>query len=281
MNTASQVFQPIRPLVQQQGNVLLSGASGGLGTVVTGAFLRAGWRVYGVSMHAESSKRLCAQYATESASGQLVGLVADLSERDQARSVVRTVLRSIQADKQTDDQINTKSAALHAVVCLAGGIRAGVPIEETDDELLDGMMRLNFKTAFHLIAAALPALKSCGGAVVTIGAQAARRGDARKAAYIASKAALEALTKVVASEGWANNLHKANVDEQTKEPKHRLRAACYLPDILNTPANREWGAPEEIASWTQPESVARLLVEFCQGTSSTAATKDTEYFFVY
>ena len=35
---------------------------------------------------------------------------------------------------------------------------------------------------------------------------------------------------------------------------------AVVPSTLNTVANRDWGRPEEVATWVRPESVAEAIL---------------------
>ncbi len=212
--------------------ILISGAAGGLGHVVTAYFLERGWRVHASCSNKESQTALQTLFAGNT---HCSTFVSDVSTEAGAQAFVQSFVPSA-----PDERIN-------AVVCLAGGITAGTTIEETPSDVLDSMLTINLKTTFHLIAAALPALKPHGGSIVTIGAGAALRAEANKSAYAAAKAAVVALTQTAAEEGKA----------------HNIRANVIVPGILKTAANLDWGAPDDISKWTPPEDVAATIYFLC------------------
>lgn len=79
------------------------------------------------------------------------------------------------------------------------GIRA--PTDELDAETVDRLLALNVRAPLLLIASLLPALRSSPHAtVVNITSVSALRGTPRRAAYAASKGALEAATRSLARE---------------------------------------------------------------------------------
>ena len=218
--------------------VIISGASGGLGVAVTRRFLEGkDWRVLALSKTADSAKALATKL---SAPSRLLSAVAcDLTN---AASVQR-FLETSALDR------------LDAVVHLAGGIIAGKSIEETDADTAQTMMNLNYGTAFNLLRASLPALKVHGGAFVAIAANAALAPEKNKAAYAASKAALLSLVQSAAHEGKSSG----------------IRAHAIAPGIIDTPANREWGTPEEIARWTKPEAIADAIWFLCNNAANGVA----------
>jgi NAD(P)-dependent dehydrogenase (short-subunit alcohol dehydrogenase family) len=225
--------------------VIISGASGGLGRSVVAEFLKNRWHVAAVN-----SRRYTLETLPTAASitnvHNLSLFTADLRQEEDAKRLAADVLSAMQE----------RGSSLRAVVCLAGGISAGTAVEDTPSDVFDAMFELNLKTASNLIAAALPLLKTSlahsteperRGAIVTIGAAAAVKAEAKKSAYAAAKAALLALTETVALEN---------------EP-HGIGAYCLVPTIINTEANRAWGTPDEIAGWTKPENIALAIEHLC------------------
>jgi NAD(P)-dependent dehydrogenase (short-subunit alcohol dehydrogenase family) len=162
------------PMNLQGKVVLITGASGGLGTVVTQTFLDAGATVAGVARKISAS---------EFPSPSFTAIQADISSLAQAQSVVAQLPR------------------VDALVHLVGAFAGGKPVEETDDATLEKMFDLNFRTAFHFIRAVLPGMKQRkSGAIVAIGSKVAESPAATLSAYSISKAALVSLIRTVALE---------------------------------------------------------------------------------
>ncbi|MDW8220704.1 MAG: SDR family NAD(P)-dependent oxidoreductase [Bacteroidota bacterium] len=208
---------------------IVSGASGAVGRVVTERFLKGAWRVYALTRRAESAQ----------------GLSQNLSQYGQRLHVV---VCDIANPSSVHNFLTTSQLhQCHAVVHCAGGIRAGTLIEETSPEVVQAMLEINYLTAYNLLRATLPLLKSSGGAVVTIAATSALRAEMKKSAYAASKAALIALTQATAHEG----------------KQYGVRANCIIPSIIDTPANREWGTPEQVVHWVRLEHIAEAVWMLC------------------
>jgi len=142
--------------------MLVSGATGGLGSVVVQRAKDAGWNVIGLS------------YSD-----------GDLS----SEHVVEQIVRELPKD-------------LSAVIHLVGGIRAGTSIDETVLSDFQEMLSVNLISTFNIFHATMPLLrKNGGGSVLTVGAQSVLHPIANLAAYTASKAAVVALTMALAEEG--------------------------------------------------------------------------------
>lgn len=86
------------------------------------------------------------------------------------------------------------------LVCNAG-IQHVSPIEDFPEEKLDLLMRINFFSVFHAIAAAAPGMKARRqGRIINISSAHSIVASPFKSAYVASKHAVMGLTKTVALE---------------------------------------------------------------------------------
>ncbi len=157
---------------------LITGAKGGLGTLVTNAFLEAGARVIGVSRSIQPS---------DFPNPGFTALAAELTSGDAARKVVAEAI--------------AKFGRIDALVHVLGGFAGGQSVADTDDATLEKMLELNFRAAFHILRAVIPPMRAQGGGRIL--AVASRQGvepAAMVGAYSASKAALVSLVKTVALE---------------------------------------------------------------------------------
>jgi NAD(P)-dependent dehydrogenase (short-subunit alcohol dehydrogenase family) len=144
--------------------VIVTGASGGLGTVVVAAFAEAGWDVAGL----------------DRSSG------ADLSSAASAQAAVEKAV--------------AKMGGLDAVVHLVGGFALGT-MAETDDALWRKMWSMNFESALYVMRAAMaPLTANGGGSIAVIGSKAGQEPSEGLTPYAVSKAALHALVKCAAAE---------------------------------------------------------------------------------
>jgi NAD(P)-dependent dehydrogenase (short-subunit alcohol dehydrogenase family) len=154
-------------------SVLITGASGGLGTAVSKAFQETGATVIGV-----------ARDWPETVS--FIALSADLTTSDGCDAMVEQALAH---------------GPIDALVHLLGGFGGGQPIAETSDKTWDGMMTLNLRAAFCAMRAVLkPMTEAKYGRIVAVGSRASVEALPNFAAYSVSKAGLVALVKNVAAE---------------------------------------------------------------------------------
>jgi NAD(P)-dependent dehydrogenase (short-subunit alcohol dehydrogenase family) len=141
------------------------------------------------------------------------------------------------------------------VLVNAAGIIAAAPTEATDDELWDGMMALNVRAPFRLMREALPELAARRGNVVNVSSVNGLRAFPGVAAYCASKAALDHLTRCAALD-WAPRGVRVNAVNPgvTVTNLHRRGGmseeayAAFLERSKQTHPIGRPGRPQEIAS---------------------------------
>src|SRR5579859_494408 len=200
-------------MYSERMNILITGASGGLGTAVCQEFLASGAKVIGV----ERAWKVAAPFATIS---------ADVSTAEGCESMVKQAL---------------DYGPLDALVHLVGGFKGGSGIAETSDETWDSMININVRAAFCCIRAALKPMQAAGrGRIVAVGSRMAVEPSPNFAAYAVSKAALVALVQNVAAEGQKFGV-TANVILPSTIDTPANRSAMPKADFSR------WVKPESIA----------------------------------
>lgn len=155
-------------------SVLITGASGGLGTAVAKAFADSGATVIGVARNWPETM-------------PFLTISADLTTAEGCDAMVAEAL---------------SHGPIEALVHILGGFGGGQTIAETSDKTWDGMMTLNLRAAFCAMRAVLkPMTAAKYGRIVAVGSRAAVEPMPNFAAYAVSKAGLVALVKNVAAEG--------------------------------------------------------------------------------
>ena len=202
--------------------VLVTGASGGLGTYVTQAFLDAGATVIGTSRKIQQS---------DFTSPAFVAVPGEISTQTGASALLNTVV----------ERFRRLDVLAHTV----GGFAGGQSVVDTDDATFQRMFDLNVNSFFYILRASIPALRKSGcGRIVAIGSRAAVDPGPGVGAYSASKAAMVSLVKTVSSE---------NRDAG-------VTANVLLPGTMDTPANRAAMPGSDFSKWVQPANVASLTV---------------------
>ena len=201
--------------------VLVTGASGGLGTYVTQAFLETGATVIGTSRKIQQS---------DFTSAGFTAMPGEISSRAGAQTIV--------------DGVVARFGRLDVLAHTVGGFAGGQSVTDTDDATFQRMLDLNLNSVFHILRATIPVLRKSSGRIIAIGSRAAVEPGPGVGAYSASKAAMLSLVKTVAAE---------NRDAG-------VTANVVLPGTMDTPANRMAMPDADFARCVQPANVASLVV---------------------
>jgi NAD(P)-dependent dehydrogenase (short-subunit alcohol dehydrogenase family) len=136
--------------------------------------------------------------AVESAANELgvMGVVADQASLDDIDTLVSQV-------KEEFGHVD--------VLFINAGVAAFAPVEHLSEEQFDTTMNVNFKGAFFTLQKFLPILRE-GASVINLSSINAYTGMPNTAAYAASKAALNSLTRTAAYELASRNIRVNSVN---------------------------------------------------------------------
>ncbi|WP_458187197.1 SDR family oxidoreductase [Haladaptatus sp. NG-WS-4] len=214
--------------------VLVTGASGALGSAVCAAFDDAGATV-------------CATDVVEPGdddallSGERVTFYrGDFTDESDVQSVVSEVV----SDHGGIDYLAT----------IAGTWKGGSPIDETDVETFDLLFDVNLKTMFLASKHALEHLQDSEGAIVGVSARSSLEGGEGDGPYRASKAGVRLLTETIAEENTGV-----------------VRANAVMPSVIDTPANREMMPDADHDSWVDPAAIADVVLFLCSDAASVTS----------
>jgi NAD(P)-dependent dehydrogenase (short-subunit alcohol dehydrogenase family) len=200
--------------------VVVTGASGALGSVVAEAALARGARVAGVD-YAPT------QLAATPSRIELGGV--DLSDPAQAKTAI--------------DAVAAHFGRLDALINIAGGF-AFETVADGDPKTWQRMYALNVLTALNASRSAIPHLAaSSAGRIVNVGAMGALQAGAGMGAYAASKAGVHRLTEALAA-----------------ECKGKITVNAVLPSTIDTPANRASMPKADFAKWVRPQELADVML---------------------
>ncbi len=162
--------------------VLVTGASRGIGFAVAKEFLARGARV-AVNGRTEQS---VATAITELGGGdRLVAAAGNIGTVDGCESAVKMAIAGLGG---LDVLVN------NAGVCIDS------TIEKSDETIWDETLNINLKGTFFCARAALPALRKNGGAIVNLASVSGLQGSVEGAVYSASKGGVVNLTRALAME---------------------------------------------------------------------------------
>src|SRR5438067_869010 len=201
--------------------VLVTGASGGLGTYVTQAFLEAGATVIGTSRKIQQS---------DFTSAGFTAIPGEISSRTGAQTIV--------------DGVVARFGRLDVLAHTVAGFAGGQSVTDTDDATFQRMLDLNLNSVFHMLRATIPVLRKSSGRIIAIGSRAAVEPGPGVGAYSASKAAMLSLVKTVAAE----------------QRDAGVSANVILPGTIAAPADCMAMPDADFVKWVQPANVASLVL---------------------
>ena len=180
--------------MQWEGSVaVVTGASRGIGRAVANALGRRGVRLGLIARSGGDLDRVLGE-----SGGRGLAVVADVGDR----SAVETAIRRI-VDEVGDVDVLVNNA----------GIGAYGPFVETDPEVFEHLMRVNYLGTVYPTHAVLPAMLRRGrGHVVNVSSVAGRFGSPFEAAYAATKFAVAGMTEALAIELHGSGVHASLVN---------------------------------------------------------------------
>jgi NAD(P)-dependent dehydrogenase (short-subunit alcohol dehydrogenase family) len=152
--------------------VLVTGAAGGLGSVICERFAAGGWEVIA-------------------------------TDRPDARASVGAWVPADLLDVEQIREMVAQAAAIHGrldCVVNAAGLWTEGPSAETTEAEWDRVVGVNLKAAYFVSSAAIPHLVTTSGSIVMISSDAGVQGNAGAAVYSASKGGVSNLTRALALE---------------------------------------------------------------------------------
>ena len=213
--------------MNDQKAVIVTGASGNLGSAVVLELAAAGAKLVGINRSIPGLEALAARLPASTEFLPIAG--TDLTDYASCAAAVA--------------QATERFGGISALVNTVGGFQMG-PVGPGVPAQWEMMMTANARTALTISAAVLPVMKAAGyGRIVHIAAAAGLKAGANQAAYAASKAAVIRLTEAIAAECRDD----------------RITANCILPGTIDTPQNRAAMPNAKTDSWVSPQSIARLI----------------------
>ena len=206
-------------------HVVVTGGTGALGTAVVGALIKAGATCHVPYLIDQEAARFPFRDHAQ------VKLVTDMDLAEE--SAVARLFEGV--------------PALWASIHLVGGF-AMAPVGKTSKADLMKQVDMNFVTAFLCCRAAVNAMTrtGAGGRIVNVATRPALewRAGAGMVAYVASKAAVAALTVALAEE-----VVQADI-----------LVNAVAPSTMDTPANRAAMPKADFNAWTKVEDVAATIL---------------------
>lgn len=215
----------------QGRTALVTGASRGIGAATAAALDRAGARVALVARGRESLTEVAATLARSP-----VVITADLREPGAAAETAASALASLGS---VDILVNNAAVAIRLAAA------------DTDAAVIDEMLAVNVRAPLLLIAALIPAMTKRGrGSIINLSSVSGLIGTPRRAAYAASKGAIDAATRSLAMElGPAgirvNSVAPGVVDTALWASNKKIDGVVEA--VANLTPLRRWAQPADVA----------------------------------
>ncbi|GAA2796430.1 SDR family oxidoreductase [Kribbella solani] len=241
-----------------QRTALVTGGSTGIGGAITDRLLADGMNVYVVQR--TEDEVVAAEHQLRLAS-RLARLRIGAHDLSDAKQCARAVEACVAEFGALDVLVNNAGVTGPAAVDALG---------KFTDERIDQVIDVNLKAPLRLVREALPQLTGRGGVVVNIGSIAGRQAQADAAAYVASKAGLDGLTRALAYDLARLGVRVVCVAPGDVETE-TSRAAEYLADRAVA-----WGKVTPLRRPIVPTDVAATVAWVVSGEAG-AVTGSTIY----
>jgi NAD(P)-dependent dehydrogenase (short-subunit alcohol dehydrogenase family) len=229
---------------------VVSGAGRGIGAAIAQALDTAGARVALIARTESQLKETAATLTNDP-----VVIVADLGTHEGPPAAAAEALAALEG--RVDVLVNNAAVALRK------------PSDELTADEIDWMLHTNVRSALLLTTAILPSMIAArSGSIVSLSSVSGLRGTPRRAAYAASKAAIDGMTRA-----WAMEYGPVGI-----------RANAVAPGVVHTEMWRENLAKPGVAEsvtgviptrrLTEPSEVANVVL-FLASDASSAITGET------
>ncbi len=206
---------------------LVTGGGRGIGRAIALALAEAGARV-GVAARSEDDVRRVAD-EIRAGGGEAISLACDIADPNRVELAFA--------------QVENELGPLDILIANAGVGAFGALLDLSPEDL-DNALAVNVRGTFLCCRRALRAMRSRGGAIITIGSVVGFRGYPDQGAYVASKHAVHGLTKTLAVEA----------------AEYGVRVSTVLPGGVDTPMIAAARPDLDRSTLLAPEDVARTVL---------------------
>jgi 3-oxoacyl-[acyl-carrier protein] reductase len=161
---------------------IVTGGGGGFGEAIARRFAAEGARVVVADLREDAAERVAREIGRAA-----IAVTADVGSATDVSAVVSETLR--------------RFGPPHILVNNAGTTHRNQPLLETDEASFDRVFRVNVKSIFHFVQAAVPIMRDAGGgAILNVGSTAGIRPRPGLTWYNSSKGAVNLMSRSLAVE---------------------------------------------------------------------------------
>jgi 3-oxoacyl-[acyl-carrier protein] reductase len=228
--------------------VIVTGAGQGIGRQYALRLAQDGARVVIAEINADNAKSVADQIAASG--GRAIAVPTDVSDREQCEDMARTAV----------DEFGRIDALVNNAAVFFGAKMQ--PLDEITEDVWDRMMAVNIKGVWLASTAVLPQMrKQGGGRIINIASSVAMVGPPLLLHYTASKGAVQAMTRSMASELGEENIKVTAVAPGMCDTE---ALASILPDPILADMFLE---QQKLKRKMAPSDVAPLISFLCSDES--------------
>jgi 3-oxoacyl-[acyl-carrier protein] reductase len=218
---------------------IVTGASKGIGAGIARAFAAEGAAVVvNYARDREGAERVVREITSKD--GRAVAVQGDVAQRSDAQ---RLVAEAKQAFGRVDVLVNN------------AGVFSFAPFEQFNEKEFHRQFNTNVLGTFLMIEATLPAFDAEGGSIINIGSETSATANPTLSIYVASKSAVNGLTRVLSKEFGSKKIRVNSLNPGGTETEGTHAAGVMGPEF-----KKQIIASTSLGRVGQPEDIARVAV---------------------
>jgi meso-butanediol dehydrogenase/(S,S)-butanediol dehydrogenase/diacetyl reductase len=218
--------------------VVVTGGGGGIGRATAHRFADCGATVAVADVDHDAAQKSAAELSTPG-----IGLQVDVSDSGAVETLVSTIAKRF---GRLDVLVNNAGVGFKGTV------------ETSSEHDWDRLMAVNLKSVFLCSKYAMPELAKVSGRIVNVTSYTAQQGIADRAAYVASKGAIAALTRAMAVDHAGQGVRVNGVAPGTVNTPYFARMLAAAPDADALRASLDGRAL--VGRMAEPDEIADAIV---------------------